>query len=180
MALEKNTIETHLAKKEPWLPMKDEPEDWYSKFIIFRDLGTRRTISETVRQATKRKFPTPKELENYSKKSKEFYWKDRAHAYDVHIQKMRDEERDKTIREIMSNQYRMVEVLTAKTLQRIESMSPDELEDAQDIIKAFDTAIKTGSLVIGLPTERTESSSVKFTINMNEKNLGDDKIIDVE
>ena len=78
----------------PWLRMRDEPEIAHRSFLVFRDIGPERSISEVnailkgikFDRKKKKKYANAATLEW----SKKFKWYDRATRWDHYKQKMID------------------------------------------------------------------------------------------
>jgi hypothetical protein len=83
-----------------WNRLQQEPGNWYSRFLIFRDMGPERTLLGAVHKAEKsRKKQSTRVPGAWNDASDKYQWKARAEAWDKHLQE-EQEQRAAVLREI--------------------------------------------------------------------------------
>lgn len=119
--------------QEPWSRQPGEPNNWYQRFLSYRDMPhadkpTPRTLlgtanHEQVLKGAKKYNGTPQSWHDAFKKWK---WKERAEAYDVHLQQERESlaaiERAKVLSEgyaLMHERVKTLNVLAKKLVADI-------------------------------------------------------------
>ena len=83
-----------------WNRLTDEPANWYNRFLLYRNLGPDRTLIGAVNKARKsQKKPVQDAPGAWKDASEKYQWKERAEAYDAHLQE-EQEKRAAILREI--------------------------------------------------------------------------------
>ena len=110
--------------RKPWDKRDDETARNYEAFCVYRDLGPGRTLSVC---ATK--------ISSYSyikKWSTRFDWVDRCAAWDAHLQKIRDEEKEEAVREAEQLISSELKDITRRAIKEAKNGSPQMLKDLLD------------------------------------------------
>jgi hypothetical protein len=93
-------------KKELWERLENEPERAYRAFESYRSLPSgERTLIEAYRQHVGKRSAA-KPSDTWSRWSCEFAWRERAAAYDAHIDRMREKSMEKVIQQEAEEQAR--------------------------------------------------------------------------
>jgi hypothetical protein len=144
------------APERAWDQLPSEPPSWYSKFLIFRDLGPDRSIRECFLECTRLSGKEKASMSSaWSRRSIEFKWIERALAWDKHLsdRRQRDIERlwnDRGL-SIIDNLLSVVDAVSA-------SINMDDVKP-RDIPALVDSAVKV-SAHCGFGREQT-------TVNAN-------------
>lgn len=106
---------------EIWNPQNDEPALWYRRFLIFRDLGTNRSLHAAwVKNRTSHDFP-PKETdampETWRTAAEQWNWAARAAAWDADLYQQAIRALDESIQKIALKVPELVEELLELALQ---------------------------------------------------------------
>jgi hypothetical protein len=152
----------------PWLfdPNLDTPESWRF-FIAYRDATVRKL--GVIRYSAWDKFgarpdvPTMEQLRQWYTHGR---WKDRAVAYDAHMDEVAQEQREITVRqtaeEAAEGQKEVLQMAMAVLQREFAKLLADtELEHKQlrpaDLVRLGDFAIKAQRLIHGETTEKVET-----------------------
>jgi hypothetical protein len=101
-------------KKELWDRLENEPERAYRAFEAYRNLPSgERTLIEAYRQHVDNPHAA-KPSDTWSRWFSEFAWRERAAAYDAHIDRLREESREKVIQQEAEEQARQVERMSGR------------------------------------------------------------------
>ena len=84
MQAEETGLETQPERK-PWDQMEGEPDRWYGRFKVYLDLGPARTLRAAAAVIGRQTRGEPFTRSGYwSYHARRWYWRARAHAWDVH------------------------------------------------------------------------------------------------
>lgn len=138
----------------PWNRKAGEPMLWYSRFIIYRELGPERSLLGTYnawRNERQRKAATGCGI-TWTRASKTWQWRQRAEAWD-HFQQVRRMQAEQEEIDKMNKRHLQI----AGGLQSVGSQSLQRLIDAFKIDP--DRTLKTGEIRLflsqGIDLERT-------------------------
>jgi hypothetical protein len=96
-------------KRELWDRLENEPERAYRAFESYRNLPSgERTLIEAYRQHVGNPHAA-KPSDTWSRWSREFAWRERAAAYDAHIDRLREKSMEKVIQQEAEEQARQLE-----------------------------------------------------------------------
>src|ERR671915_2382137 len=96
-------------KKELWDRLENEPERAYRAFESYRNLPSgERTLIEAYRQHVGNP-EAAKPSDTWSRWCSEFAWRERAAAYDAHIDRLREKSIEKVIQQEAEEQARQME-----------------------------------------------------------------------
>jgi hypothetical protein len=96
-------------KKELWDRLENEPERAYRAFEVYRNLpSAERTLIAAYRQHVGNP-EAAKPSDTWSRWSSEFAWRERAAAYDAHIDRLRQKWMEKVIQQQAEEQARQVD-----------------------------------------------------------------------
>jgi hypothetical protein len=96
-------------KKELWDRLKNEPERAYRAFETYRNLpSAERTLIEAYREHVGNPHAA-KPSDTWSRWSRQFAWRERAAAYDAHIDRLREKSMEKVIQQQAEEQARQLE-----------------------------------------------------------------------
>src|SRR5215216_4219648 len=121
-------------KKELWDRLDNEPERAYRAFESYRTLpSSERTLIKAYRQHVGNPDAS-KPSDTWSRWSREFAWRERASAYDAHIDRLREKSMEEVIQREAEEQARQVERMRGRfnelmTIAYCETMEYLESED---------------------------------------------------
>ena len=162
--------EADLLPFESWERLNGETSMAYAAFCAFRDLGAERNIRRAVETAEKDKSKQGKRYKVWRNWSTQYRWRFRAAAYDRYLEKLKQEERRKTI-EAQGEMHRAV---TGKMLEvvkkKLDTMNPDDLVQG-NVTDWVQTAIRVereGGISAGgnsSPKQGESRNEVSSTLN---------------
>ena len=108
----------------PWERQQGESEKAFAAFVIYRDLGEKRTITEVAKKLTRSR----QWINEWKDK---WHWKERAALYDQEMQRVAR----KAAREIMAEEYetmikRQIAIslqLQSKAMKALQTLKPEKL-----------------------------------------------------
>ena len=134
---------------ESWEKLPKESFQAFAAFCVFRDLGAERSIRKAVENTEQDKSSRTKRYHSWRGWAATYRWKERADAYDRHIEKLKQTELRKTI-EAQGEKHREV---TGKMLdvvsKKLDTMNPEELTQG-NLTEWVQTAIKADREAAGL------------------------------
>src|SRR5919107_2990377 len=96
-------------KRELWDRLENEPERAHRAFECYRTLpSAQRTLIEAYRQHVGNPHAA-KPSDTWSRWSRDFAWRERAAAYDAHIDRLREKSMEKVIQQQAEEQARQLE-----------------------------------------------------------------------
>ena len=131
--------------KELWDRLENEPERAYRAFEVYRNFpSAERTLIKAYRQHVGNPEAS-KPSDTWSRWSSAFAWRERAAAYDAHLDRIRErsiekaieEEAERQAREAEQTRYRYHELMTLGYVQAaewLENVQPSDLR-MQDVLK---------------------------------------------
>jgi hypothetical protein len=163
-------------KKELWDRLENEPERAYRAFESYRNLpSAERTLIEAYRQHVGNRDAV-KPSDTWSRWSSEFAWRERAAAYDDHLESLRREAHEQVIKEEAARQAREVEKVRGRfnelmTVAYMQAMECLEDEDwLRDNLRSSDVM-----RIIGLHMDAVKAFEVdresKDEADWNEEDL---------
>ena len=81
-----------------WEQQPTEPDRWYSRFELYRDKGGERTLVGTWRRVTGKERGGVDG--NWTRHSTRWRWRERARAWDRHLQRLAREEQEQAVVEM--------------------------------------------------------------------------------
>jgi hypothetical protein len=123
-----------IDKRELWDRLENEPEGAYRAFEAYRHLpSAERTLIEAYRQHVGNP-DAAKPSDTWSRWSSAFAWRERAAAYDAHLDGIRERSIEKAIeaeaerqaREAERTRYRYNELMTMAYVQAMECLEDDD------------------------------------------------------
>jgi hypothetical protein len=144
--------------------LTDESTQAFAAFCVFRDCGADRTIRKAVENTEKNKTLWNSKCSSWGNWSAKYRWRERAAAYDRHIEILKQTELRKTI-EAQGAKHREV---TGKMLdvasKRLDTMNPDELTQS-NLTEWVSTAIKAERVAAGLVTSDGKPETKQGELN---------------
>jgi hypothetical protein len=134
---------------ESWEQLPGETGPAFSAFCAFRDFGVERNIRKAVESYEKDEAKREKRYRVWRNWCTQFRWRERAAEFDRYTERLRQEERRKTI-EAQGEMHRQV---TGKMLEvvkkKLEGMNPDDLSQGS-VTEWVSTAIRADREAAGL------------------------------
>jgi hypothetical protein len=186
-------MDSEKKSKELWDRLKNEPERAHRAFESYRYLpSAQRTLIEAYRQHVGNPGAA-KPSDTWSRWSREFAWRERAAAYDAHMDRLREKSMEKVIQQQAEEQARQLERMRGRfnelmTIAYCETMEYLETRDflsqmrPQDVINImklhFEATQKLGdtntqstdSVVDWLEDEQRELDAILDEIDAEEAN----------
>jgi hypothetical protein len=139
--------------REPWEKQPHESRQAYANYVVYRDLGPRRSLAKAAPD-------TGKSLATITDQSKKYRWVERCDAYDVYMEERYREARES---ELMAAERREAQLGTTMTVlaarrimgsqqHGIPALNPAEW-DAATAAKMAEVGIRTRRLAQGQPTD---------------------------
>jgi hypothetical protein len=147
---------TDEVKPEPWEPQRDETPRAYTAFLVYRDLGPRRSLRKAAPIVydlpTDEQVPlTSPKLRQLKTWSAEFQWVNRAHAWDVHLDDETRYEQVEAVKEMRRRHAAVANMALAKAAERLREMTSKEMT-VRDAASLLDLAVKVERLARGEAT----------------------------
>lgn len=140
------------TKPEFWDRQKNETNKAYSAFCVYRNMGTRRSLSKAVTEM----FPNIS-ADKYTTKirglgfwSSKYTWVKRVEAWDAFQEQEFRKEMEVARREMAERQVAYGRAMQAKGMTRIKDMMPDDLNPDQ-ANRMVDTGVKIERTAMGEP-----------------------------
>jgi hypothetical protein len=142
-----------------WERQPGESATAFAAFVIFRDLGPRRSLDAASRLYHRKPGQEPEQPQTGPKKRKSgqvrlwyerWQWRSRAEAYDAEQDRQQRAAQEAVRREMAQRHAREAVALQEKALRRLQQMSPDELSPGQ-VLDYFLQAAKLERLSRGEP-----------------------------
>ncbi len=143
----------------PWERQPTESAIAFAAFVIFRDLGPRRSLDAASRLHHRKPGQEPDQPQTGTKKRKSgqvrlwyksWNWRARAEAYDAELDRRHRAARETALREMAERHAREAVALQEKALRRLQQMQPEELSPVQ-VLDYFIQAAKLERLSRGEP-----------------------------
>lgn len=157
---------------ELWDRQKNETNKAYSAFCMYRDMGTRRSLSKTVAQI----FPGIPH-EKYTTKirglavwSSKYTWVKRVEAWDAYQEQEFRQEMEIARREMAERQMTYGRAMQAKGITRIYDMMADELNPDQ-ANRMMDTGVKIERVAMGEPDKVEVKHGGEVSVTQLEETL---------
>jgi hypothetical protein len=177
-----------IEKKELWDRLENEPERAYQAFVSYLNLTSRQ---RTLLQAYRHHVGNPdvmKPSDTFSGWARRFAWRERAAAYDDHLESMRREAHERVIeeeakrqaRELEKTRYRYNELMTVTYDRAMEWLENAQSSDfrSQDVlgiirlhmdaVKAFQITEKPNEEVAWTEEEEAELTQIIREIDAEE------------
>lgn len=155
-----------LLPYESWERLTGETSAAYAAFCMYRDYGPDRNIRRAVEtgEKTKNGVSIAKKYQTWRQWSMRFQWKKRVLDYDTYLDRMKQEEKRKTI-EAQGEVHRRI---TGKMLEvvgkKLETMDPAGLSQGT-VTDWVETAIRVEREAVGLVTAAGKAEPRQGEIN---------------
>jgi hypothetical protein len=149
---------------ESWGQLKGETPNAFAAFCAYRDCGADRTIRKAVENSEKDETLWNSKCNAWGNWSAKYRWRERAAAFDRHIEQLKQTELRKTI-EAQGEKHREI---TGKMLdvvsRKLDTMNPEELTQG-NVTEWVETAIKAERIAAGLVTSDTKPETKQGELN---------------
>jgi hypothetical protein len=145
------------SDRQPWDQMKDETGHAYRAMLIYRDLGTARTL----RRAAEVFYELPdlapestkvRQMKHWSSANK---WRLRVNAWDIHLERIDEEERVQAARDMRRRHAAVATMALAKAAEKLRGLDADKLS-ARDAVTMMAEGVKVERLSRGQPDQIRE------------------------
>lgn len=137
---------THFEEQEPvWEIREGETDFWYSRFLIYLNLGPTRTLAEAWRIHCKEEDKDPGKVASprWYEQSREWNWPERARVYDQYrraIVRVQEEEDRKLARD---ERRRVLRGVGDKVLELVQDWDPNQEElGSNQVIEVLEFFLK--------------------------------------
>lgn len=180
MTKQRFKYDPNLAELQPWEQQPHEPGSCFTRFAVYRDMTPHdRTLSNAVRKfhdvKPGDKAGMHRYLANWSKDSIRWDWKSRAQAYDMHMDRVRQREREAKVRGMVDRHATIAENVQRKIVERLKTFKSETLSPA-NLIRWFDVAVKIERLSRGEPTEIQAGTVTQFSAELDLSGLSDEQL----
>lgn len=116
-----------------WERQKNESQQAYEAFVVYRDLGAERSITRVVQELNKSRALI-------GKWSSRFKWVERCRAYDNHLDEIARREAEKRYKEMTSRHIEIATTLQTRALKSLKAL-PEDAISPKYIIQFLDKAL---------------------------------------
>jgi hypothetical protein len=128
---------------DPWERQPDEMPLRHAQFCVYRDLGRARTLRKAAERLTKN--------DRYVRDvAAAFKWRERAEAYDRHLDKLYEASWLEERRKAAEVDAKLLGAAVGKIAQRLQSLDASKLTTG-DLIRLIDVAMRHRRLLFGDP-----------------------------
>lgn len=131
-------------ERDPWEQQPGETDRQYGQFSVYRDLGKARTVAKTAETVAK----NASYLRRVAAAGK---WRDRAAAYDRHLDQIHEAAWAEECRKAAQADARILGAAAGKIAQRLAALNPEQLS-AGDLIRMMDVVMRQRRQLLGLAT----------------------------
>jgi len=152
------------ADRQPWDQMRDETGHAYRAMLIYRDLGTARTLHRAAEvfydlPDLPRESPKVRQMKHWSSANK---WRMRTNAWDIHLGRIDEEEQVKAAHDMTRRHAAIATMALQKAAERLQLLSPESLS-ARDAITYLEAAVRVERQARGEPDHVRELTGPKGT-----------------
>ncbi len=140
---------------DPWDRQPGEPSKSFAVFVVYRDMGARRSLRAACKSFYGGEYAANK-LRNAQEWSRHWDWVKRVAAWDNFLDREARISQIEAVREMNRRYANTARAMLSKALLGIKHLDPDELE-ATDIARLAELANKIERLCFGEATEHTKS-----------------------
>lgn len=146
-------FQINVKKQRPiYEQLIEESDKAYAAFLVYRDMGRKRSVPSAYRTATGR-IQAKQANGQWNLWADKFTWRKRAEAWDRHLDQRLDQQLDQEIHEMASRHAKIARALQEKLVRRMLTIDPDTLSP-QDVIKWYDIAVKREREALGVADAR--------------------------
>ena len=151
-------------EQQPWEVQPNETPRAFSAFIVYRDIGARRSLRKAARifyeipETEEMPFTSPK-LRQFKTWSANFGWVGRGHAWDVHLDEETRYDNIVAVKEMRKRHATVANMAIAKSAERLRVLQSAELSIG-DATRLFDLAVKVERLSRGEPDRIGQISGI--------------------
>jgi len=155
---------------DSWEQRPSEPPKAYNAFCVHRDMGLARSLAKTA-EALNHPPGYKQTLWEWSTK---YFWQSRCRAYDQHMERVAQLERENVIREMINRHARDAVKIQQMVMESLEK-TPLESAPPRDLIRVWQQAVRAERASRGLPAESTKDNYVDYTNAATKHYRGDEK-----
>lgn len=146
----------------PWEKDPEETANNYAAFILYRDLGHRRTLRAAAIAhydiAPPDYDPMGGKIRTIEKWSARFRWVARAEEYDGFMQRLTDADDQHTVREMRKRHALIATAAQSKIVSALNNIDASKL-NLEQLMRVFDLAVKNERLARGVADSITATST---------------------
>lgn len=135
------------AKRKPYERQEGETDKAFEAFVIYRDLGTDRSLVKVREKLGK----SATLIERWSSRNN---WVERVQSYDVEMDRKSLLQEEKKRKDMAKRHANYATVFQQKVLERLQNLNPAELSTS-DMIRWFEISVKIERLSRGESTDIT-------------------------
>jgi formate dehydrogenase maturation protein FdhE len=157
------TEPSYIELAPPWERMPDEKSPVYDAFVIYRDQGPRRSMQKVADKIRR-------SLSLVSKWAMRFKWRDRALAWDLHLDEIRRQESEQATRDMHERHMGLSLLMQEKVAEYMKSLTPDRLANlsASDILKwlTVSTTLESSSRAANMPETSAPPAARQLSVKV--------------
>lgn len=154
--------------REPWEKQPGESRPAFANFVLYRDLGPRRSLSKAAADS-------PRTASNFADQSRRNGWVARAEAYDDYMDRRYREERENELLAAERQEAQLGRTMTALAARRIigdpqhgvEQINPGTLT-ATEAAHLAEAGIRIRRLAMGQPTDVLRGQFTITSVDLKE------------
>jgi len=150
--------------RQPWDQRDEETGHAYRAMLVYRDLGTTRTLRRAAEVFYELpdlppESPKVRQMKHWSSANQ---WRLRTNSWDIHLERVDEEERIQAARDMRRRHAAIATVALSKSVERLRGLDPVNLS-ARDAITMMAEGVKVERLSRGQPDQIRELTGPKGT-----------------
>jgi hypothetical protein len=146
---------------ESWEPLTKEKPNAFAAFCAYRDCGAGRTIRKAVETTEKDETLWVSKCNSWRNWSNKYRWRERAAAYDRHIEILKQTELRKTIEAQGEKHREVIGKMLDVVSKKLDTMNPEDLTQG-NVTEWVQVAVKVDREAAGLVLLKgTECKEIK-------------------
>lgn len=141
----------------PWEQLQRESPKAYSAFVMYRDLGIRRTLRkvaalyyEVTEESVGAGGENSNKVRNIEIWSSKFSWVQRAEKWDQHIQSLKDQRTEDDVLAMKERHASIAMAAQSRVVAALNSVDPTKMNLLQ-LLQTLDIAVRNERLARGVP-----------------------------
>ncbi len=154
---------------KPWERQKGESEQAYEAFVIYRDLGLKRSNHEVCERLSKSRQLISRWKAKYS-------WDDRVRAYDNAMERQAHAEAVRSLKDMTKRHTKIAIQMQKKALEALEKLSVEDMtpRDIKEYIKIATELERLNRSVSANDSSIDEEEQTRVQVYMPEKEADED------
>lgn len=150
--------------KQPWDKRKGETAPAFEAFVLYRDMGPKRSLEKAASRVGKTK-------QMLGRWSSEHDWQDRTAAWDEYLDRRVQEDNAHEHLEMNRRHGQLARMLQGKVVERLQGIDVDAIKPA-DLARIVDVAVRIERLAAGAATDIAAFTDLDLS-KLDDKELAD-------